>query len=525
MKAKDLRNSILQLAVQGKLVPQNPNDEPASVLLERIRAERAKLIKEKKIKAPKNGESIIYRGSDGSHYEKRGKGESVCIEDEIPFEIPESWTWARFETVITITSNLVQPNAYGAMPHIAPDSIEKESGKLLPFRTVAEDEVKSSNHLFHKGQLLYSKIRPGLRKVVIAPCDGLCSADVYPLSTCLNVHYAMAFLLGDYFTHETLKGDTRVKMPKTNQTALNAILVPIPPIKEQKRISERAADLMPLITEYGTLEETRETLDAELPDRLRKSILQLAVQGGLVEQDPDDEPASVLLERIRSERARLVKGKKAKASKGGESVIWRASDGGYYEKRIDAKGHESDPVCIDDEIPFDIPDSWEWARISSVFNLVRGSGIKRTEITETGEPCVRYGELYTTYRTEIAVPASHTNLDVYNRAHKLLNGEIVATLTGENDIDIGRTVVNNTGKAIAFGGDLLALKGNYVDGNFAMLCMNAPYMRLQRTAAASGNIIVHLSAGRIGNFLIAIPPTEEQRRIVSRSKELLAALG
>jgi type I restriction enzyme S subunit len=156
---------------------------------------------------------------------------------------------------------------------------------------------------------------------------------------------------------------------------------------------------------------------------------------------------------------------------------------------------------------------------------MRGTGIKRTEVIETGEPCVRYGELYTTYRNEITLVASHTSRTVYDKAQKLLNGEVVATLTGENDIDIGRAVVNNTGETVAFGGDLLALKGNYLDGNFAMLSLNAPYMGSQRTAAASGNIIVHLSANKIGNFLMAVPPLDEQRRIVGRCKELLATVG
>ena len=303
-----------------------------------------------------------------------------------------------------------------------------------------------------------------------------------------------------------------------NVSMIKNIPIPLPPRSEQIRIIEMIESLQPHVNEYGALEDARERLDAELPDRLRKSILQLAVQGKLVDQNPADEPASVLLDRIRAERAALVKAKKLKAPKGGESVIYRASDGGYYEKR-----GMGEPQLID--VPFDIPDGWEWARVSSVFNLVRGSGIKRTEIIETGEPCVRYGELYTTYRSEITLVASHTSSTVYDKAQKLLDGEVVATLTGENDIDIGRAVVNNTGETIAFGGDLLALKGNYLDGNFAMLSLNAPYMGSQRTAAASGNIIVHLSADKIGNFLMAVPPLDEQRHIVGRCKELLATVG
>ncbi len=371
MKAKDLKNSILQMAIEGKLVPQDPSDEPASVLLERIREEKHKLIAEGKAKFPKGGESIIYIGSDGSPYEKHvdTKGRVLsdkCIADEVPFGIPESWAWARFSEVIGIAARLVDPLKYQDFPHIAPDNIQKGTGKLLFCHSVKADEVKSANHLFSAGQILYSKIRPALRKAVIAPFDGLCSADMYPLNTKLQPEYVLTVLLSNFFTEETLKGDTRVKMPKTNQKSLNVILVPVPPLAEQRRIVERVNELMPLVEEYGELEDAREELDAALPGRLRKSVLQLAVQGGLVPQDPADEPAGVLLERIRGQRRQLVAEGEMKAPKGGESIIFAGSDGRRYEKRIDAKGRESEPVCIEDEIPFDIPKAWAWARLGAI---------------------------------------------------------------------------------------------------------------------------------------------------------------
>lgn len=241
MKAKDLKNSILQMAIEGKLVPQDPSDEPAGVLLERIREEKHKLIAEGKAKFPKGGESIIYIGSDGSPYEKHvdTKGRVLsdkCIADEVPFGIPESWAWARFSEVIGIAARLVDPLKYQDFPHIAPDNIQKGTGKLLFCHSVKADEVKSANHLFSAGQILYSKIRPALRKAVIAPFDGLCSADMYPLNTKLQPEYVLTVLLSNFFTEETLKGDTRVKMPKTNQKSLNVILVPVPPLAGQRGV-------------------------------------------------------------------------------------------------------------------------------------------------------------------------------------------------------------------------------------------------------------------------------------------------
>lgn len=232
-----LRKSILQLAVQGKLVPLNLLDEPASILLERIRAEKELLIAAGKIKRDKH-ESIIYR-RDNSHYEKLD-GVERCIDDELPFEIPEMWCWARFSDVITIATNLVNPDQYPDHLHIAPDNIEKGTGQLLPCKTVSEDCIKSNNHLFRKGQLLYSKIRPALRKATIAPQDGLCSADMYPLQTSLCSRYILLYLLCESFTQAVLKEDTRVKMPKVNQETLLKVLVPIPPLREQERIAASA---------------------------------------------------------------------------------------------------------------------------------------------------------------------------------------------------------------------------------------------------------------------------------------------
>ena len=524
MKAKDLRNSILQLAVQGKLVPQDPNDEPASALLDRIRAERAKLIKEKKIKAPKGGESVIYRASDGSHYEKRGKGEPVCIDDEIPFEIPDSWEWARLESVcrvITDGDHQPPPQVQMGVPflvisNVSSGSISFENTRFVPssYYEALDDSRKPEF-----GDLLFTVTGSfGIPVVVRIDSEFCFQRHIALLKPLVDVDYLWwAVQSPSFFNYCDLKA-TGTAQRTVSLSTLRSGLLPIPPAAEQVRILSVISNILPLVDDYGVLEETRERLDDELPDRLRKSILQLAVQGRLVEQDPADEPASALLVRIRAERAALVKAKKLKAPKGGESIIYRASDGGYYEKR--GKG-EPQPI----DVPFDIPNGWEWARVSSAFNLVRGTGIKRTEVIETGEPCVRYGELYTTYRNEITLVASHTSSTVYDKAQKLLNGEVVATLTGENDIDIGRAVVNNTGETVAFGGDLLALKGNYLDGNFAMLSLNAPYMGSQRTAAASGNIIVHLSADKIGSFLMAVPPLDEQRRIVGRFKELLAAVG
>jgi len=250
-----LRQSILQEAVQGKLVPQDPNDESASVLLERIKKEKERLIKESKIKKEKPLPPIS--------------------EDEIPYELPEGWEWVRFEKIARIASKPVNPEKYPNMFHIAPDNIEKGTGKLLLYRTVIEDGVKSVNHYFYPGQILYSKIRPNLSKAVIVEFEGLCSADIYPIVSYINTKYLLYFILSKTFLNQVVLRDNRVKMPKINQNDLNKVLVAVPPLNEQKRIVEKVDQLMALCDELEkNIEQSKK--DSEL---LMQSVLQEAFKG------------------------------------------------------------------------------------------------------------------------------------------------------------------------------------------------------------------------------------------------------
>jgi type I restriction enzyme S subunit len=225
----DLRKSILTLAVQGKLVPQDPNDEPAEELIARIARELTQEQRRKQAAPlpPLPAESLQY-------------------------EIPESWTWARFRDAAIIASNLVKPDEFLDFTHLAPDNIEKGNGMLLPCRTVREDKVISSNHRFYPGQIVYSKIRPNLAKVVVVDFEGLCSADMYPIDALIDAFYLQLYMLSESFLVQAVKTDTRVAMPKINQTELNAIAVPIPPLAEQRRIVAKVEQLMALVDALET---------------------------------------------------------------------------------------------------------------------------------------------------------------------------------------------------------------------------------------------------------------------------------
>ncbi|MFH1914420.1 MAG: restriction endonuclease subunit S [Pseudomonadota bacterium] len=222
----ELRKAILQLAVMGKLVEQDPNDQPASELLKEIEAEKARLVKEKKIKKPKALPKIK--------------------DDEIPYDLPNGWEWVRFFTLGTVKSELVSALDHPTEQQIAPDIIEKGTGRLVGKRTVEEAGTKGPNNKFYAGQLLYSKIRPSLNKAVIAPYDGLCSADMYPIIPHVDPEYTIKAILSEPFLVQVRKEENRVKMPKLNLQSLGNIIVPLPPLSEQHRIVIKVDQLMTL---------------------------------------------------------------------------------------------------------------------------------------------------------------------------------------------------------------------------------------------------------------------------------------
>lgn len=385
MNGKQLKNSILQWAIQGKLVPQDPNDEPASVLLERIREEKARLVKEKKIKKDKN-ESIIFRGDDNSHYEKFADRTVKCIDDEIPFEIPQSWCWVRLGSIIDFSkSNSVKPN------EIAPDAwildledIEKDTGVLLAKKRMKDIQSKSDKHIFYSGNVLYSKLRPYLNKVIIADENGYCTSEIlaFDFGMILN-KYAQIYLMSPYFVDYAMSDAYGVKMPRLGSKQGNNALMPLPPFKEQVRIAEQLAKIAPIVNRYASSQSELDRLNAELFEKLKKSVLQEAIQGKLVPQCPNDEPASVLLERIRAEKAKLFKEGKLKKKDLVDSVIFKGEDNKYYET-IDGKTE-----CIDERIPFELPHNWCWATLGNLVQNCSGLAYKKENLDERSTSYIR----------------------------------------------------------------------------------------------------------------------------------------
>ncbi len=247
-----LRKTILQLAVMGKLVPQDPGDPPASKLLKEIEAEKQQLVKEGKIKAPK----ALPETKSG----------------EMPYALPQGWVWVRFFTVNTVRSELVSAKDFPEENQIAPDSIEKDTGQLLLHRTVAESGATGPNNRFYKGQILYSKIRPSLNKVVIAPYDGLCSADMYPVVCHTNVLFMLRVILSEQFLTQVRLAENRVKMPKLNLESLGQFIIPLPPLPEQHRIVAKIDKLMALCDTLDQQIDATTGKQTELLDAVMASI-------------------------------------------------------------------------------------------------------------------------------------------------------------------------------------------------------------------------------------------------------------
>ena len=384
-----LREKVLDLAIRGKLVPQDPNDEPAAVLLERIREQKRQMVREGKLKAKDiKDDSIIYVGEDNLHYEKFADGTEKCIEDEIPFELPQGWAWSRFRVFCPYG----ECEKYETLDISDDDwildleDIEKHTGRILAFVTKAERNSLSTKHKFYKGQVLYSKLRPYLNKVVIAPKDGYCTSEIIPLKLYGKIlpKYIQLFLMSDTFLSYVNLISYGVKMPRLGTDDGKKAIIAIPPLKEQERIVEKYESILPNIVNLQIYSDDL----YESISKIKSKILDLAIRGKLVPQNPNDEPASMLLKRIRAEKEELIKQGKIKRDKK-ESIVFKGEDNSYYEK-IDS----GEIKCIDENVPFELPDSWCWCRLGTLFAHNTGKALNSSDTVGTLMTYITTSNLY-----------------------------------------------------------------------------------------------------------------------------------
>ena len=430
------------------------------------------------------------------------------LSDEIPFDIPDSWEWVRFGNIVANYDSKRRP--------VTKEQRKNEHGYYDYYgATGAIDRV--DDYIFEGEYLMIGEDGGNFfterDNAFIASGRFWANNHVHIVQPILcDIHFLKHFL--DSCNLPKMGLINGIAVPKLNQEHLNSILVPLPPLSEQEAIVAELSKYAPLLDEYQLAYSEIKLLNDSFPERLKKSILQEAVQGKLVPQDPSDEPAEALLERIRAEKQRLIKEGKIKKDKH-ESVIFRR-DNSHYEKR------GSEEVCIDEEIPFEIPENWAWCRASSLGTMIRGRGIKRTETVAQGCPCIRYGEIYTTYETSFDSAVSFVPETLDKDCLHFSYGDVVFTLTGENKVDIAKTVAFLGEGQIAAGGDLAFWTHHGMNPLYLVYYMASPYCIELKRRTATGDIIVHISTSKVGDFLVPIPPIKEQNRIVSAIEQLFA---
>lgn len=497
---KKLRELILELAVRGKLVPQDPNDEPASELLKRIAAEKAELVKQGKIKKQRPLPEIS--------------------EDEKPFELPESWEWTSlgFLTNYGQCDKAEPEDAKNNTWIVELEDIEKETSKLLNKVTFSERPFKSSKNRFLCGDVLYGKLRPYLNKVLIADDDGVCTTEIIPIRPFNGItsEYLSILLKSPNFIRYASESTHGMNMPRLGtDKAINA-LIPLAPVNEQINIVQKVNELMSLcdqleqqsltsleahsqlvntllatLTNSQNAEELAEnwvrisqhfdtlfTTEASI-DALKQTILQLAVMGKLVPQDPSDEPASELLKRIEQEKAQLVKDGKIKKQK-------------------------PLPSIADEEKPFELPKGWEWCRLGDCINLISGQHLKPDEYTE-----VKADGLipYITGPAEFGEVSPIISKYTMERRAVAETKDILITCKGA-----GLGKLNIADSEIAISRQLMAIRPIGVDQHYFRLLLLSMYDYFQ--SKGIGIAIPGISREDVIEPIIPLPPLGEQTAIV-----------
>lgn len=492
MNGKQLKNSILQWAIQGKLVPQDPNDEPASVLLEKIRQEKERLIKEKKIKRDKNA-SIIYRGEDNSYYEKiLATGEVKCIDEEVPFEIPQGWEWCRLGEISTYAQTKRKINASNADTQLWGLDLEdiERGGRLLNIKTVGERKAIGDKTVFNRGDILYSKLRPYLLKILVAPEGGICTPEIIPFTCYGNIckDYIVSFLKSPYVDDYINSATFGVKMPRVSTETMTSLLVPLPPLSEQFRIDTKAKELIPYIDEYGKAQDKLNKLNEELSYTIRKSILQEAIQGKLVPQIAEEGTAQELLEQIKTEKQKLVKEGKLKKSALATSVIFRGDDNKYYEQI----GCEVTEI----EYPFDFPSTWSIARLNAVCQLTDG-------LKTVGKQCL----------LDAKYLRGKSSGTIVEQGKLVYKGNNIVLVDGENSGEV--FIVPQDGYMGSTFKQLWISSFMYEPYVLAFIKFYKEILRNSKKGAA----IPHLNKDLFYGLIIGIPPLQEQRRIIQKIEQ------
>lgn len=490
MNAQQLKNSILQEAIEGRLVPQDPNDEPASVLLDKIRKEKAKLVKEKKLK-------------------KSALKEDPFTDYDKLFTIPVTWAWCKLGWI----------GDWGAGATPAKGTPEFYTNGTIPWlRTgelnngiVTDSEIKVTPYALQKcslreckvGDVLIAMYGATIGKVAIAGIElttnqACCACTPYQVYNKYLLYYLMAnkqrFIdLGEGGAQPNISREKIVTFP-----------FPLPPLAEQKRIVAKIEELLPKVDEYGKAQESLDKLNEELPERLKKSFLQEAIEGRLVPQDPNDEPASALLDKIRKEKAKLVK-----------------------EGKLKKKDLEEKPIS-EDEIPFKIPESWVWTRLGNHISAMSGLAYKKDDLASYSNEYVRVlrgGNIsfggWSIKDDDVMIGKQFVNEELILKKGMFIS-PAVTSLEHMGKTALIREDQNN----VVAGGFVLMLLPHYKNEQYweyLNVLFQTGYYRenCKSITNKSGQAFFNLSRAKLLEMLIPVPPLAEQKRIVEKIEQLM----
>ena len=519
MNTETLRKKILDLAIRGKLVPQDPNDEPASVLLERIRTQKAQMVKDGKLKAKDvKNDTIIYVGEDNLHYEKFADGTVKCIEGEIPFAMPEGWAWARLKNItLSIRDGSHNPpidKGHG-IPMLSAVNINNNIINIhgaTRWVTEEEWEIENKRTNIALGDVLLTIVGTIGRSAVVETDEHFAlQRSVSVLKPCMISSFYLMYILQTPYVFKWLSENSKGTAQKgIYLNTLSTLMIPIPPLNEEQEIVKILENSNESIIH---IEKSKDYL-FNLTSMARSKILDLAIRGKLVSQDKQDEPASVLLERIRAEKEELIRQGKIKRNKK-ESVIYRGADNSYYERFAD--GSEK---CINEEIPFEIPKGWAWGRIFSITTDL-SYGTAKKSLTKGKIAVIRMGN----------IQAGEINYD--DLMYSSDEADILKYCLEKNDLLFNRTNSPDlVGKTAIYRGDIPAIYAGYlirihtfIDSEYLNIVMNSNYARRYYNLVKTDGVNQsNINAKKRAVFIIPIPPFEEQRRIAKQEKTIRSIL-
>ena len=525
---KALREKVLDLAIRGKLVPQDPNDEPATVLLERIREQKKQMVKEGKLKAKDiKNDTVIFKGDDNLHYEQFADGSVKCIEDEIPFELPEGWAWCRFKSFCyPISDGTHQTPTYTKNGHTFLSAKNVTSWKIDwdNVRYIPEElHIELSKRIKpQKGDILLAKNGTiGVAAIVDKEFD----FDIYvtlalirTVSNSINSQYLLNTMASSTVQSEFRSTLIGIGVQNLHLEHIREVLIPIAPHNEQERITDKVLSLLPLLETI----ETNKTNLYSLIETTKSKILDLAIRGQLVPQDPNDEPASVLLERIRAEKEELIKAGKIKRDKK-ESVIFKGDDNSYYRS-----GGKCTEKCED--LPFDLPKGWQWTSLGQCCEKVTdqvASGsfaALRENVLSLKEPnyaiMVKTADFSNNFTKNLTYTDKHGYEFLENS--NLFGGELILSNIGS----IGKVFIVpdlKTKMTLAPNSVMIRLTNNKCkDYLYYFLLSPTGYTELK--AISTGVAMLKFNKTDLKTIYFPLPPLAEQKRIVKAIETIFATL-